>query len=88
LGGRGRWTFLSSRAAWSIKQVQDNQGYTEKPCLENNNKKNNKKKRRKSKIYRFLFHTMYSNSDFPSPHSSQFLITSPPTYLLIPSVSG
>ena len=25
--------FLSSRPAWSIKWVQDNQGYTEKPCL-------------------------------------------------------
>jgi hypothetical protein len=26
--------FLSSRPAWSTKWVQDNQGYTEKPCLE------------------------------------------------------
>jgi hypothetical protein len=31
--------FLSSRPAWST-EFQDNQGYTEKPCLENQKKKN------------------------------------------------
>ena len=37
-GGRGRWTFVSSRPAWSTDPVQDSQGYTEKPCLEEQNK--------------------------------------------------
>jgi hypothetical protein len=27
--------FLSSRLAWSTDEFQDKQGYTEKPCLEN-----------------------------------------------------
>jgi hypothetical protein len=39
--------FLSLRPAWSTKWVQDSQGYTEKPCLENKNK-NKKKKNKKN----------------------------------------
>jgi hypothetical protein len=31
--------FLSSRPAWSTNEFQDNQGYTEKPCLEKKKKK-------------------------------------------------
>jgi hypothetical protein len=46
-GGRGRWTFVSSRPAWSTDPVQDSQGYTEKPCLEEQNKTQHNKRAEK-----------------------------------------
>jgi hypothetical protein len=42
---------VSSKPAWSTKQVQDSQGWTEKPCLEKHDKEKNKmlaKKKKKS----------------------------------------
>jgi hypothetical protein len=39
---------LSSRPAWSTSKFQDNQGYTEKPCLG----KKKKTKKTKNKIYK------------------------------------
>jgi hypothetical protein len=36
--------FLSSRPAWSTRELQDSQGYTEKPCLKKKNKNKQTKK--------------------------------------------
>lgn len=39
LRGRGRHVSVNSRPGWSTKWVQDNQGYTGKPCLKRNKTK-------------------------------------------------
>jgi hypothetical protein len=36
--------FLSSKPAWSKSEFQDNQGYTEKPCLKKTKQKTKKNK--------------------------------------------
>jgi hypothetical protein len=42
--------FLSSRGQPGLQsEFQDSQGYTEKPCLENNNNSNNNKTKQKEK---------------------------------------
>ena len=47
LGGRDRQIFVSSRPAWSTKQVQDSQGsvITRNPVLKNNSNNNNNNER-------------------------------------------
>jgi hypothetical protein len=40
---------VSSRLAWPTKQVQNSQGYTEKPCLEKKKKKKKKTKQTNNK---------------------------------------
>jgi hypothetical protein len=43
--------FLSSRTAWSTKEFQDSQGYTEKPCLEKPKKKKKKKEKKRKESF-------------------------------------
>jgi hypothetical protein len=45
---------LSLRTAWSAEGIQDSQGYTEKPCLENQ-KYNTIQQHNKTKMYIYLF---------------------------------
>jgi hypothetical protein len=49
LGGRGRW-ISEFKASLVYRVSQDNQGYTEKPCLEKPKKKKKQKKEKKRKI--------------------------------------
>jgi hypothetical protein len=47
VGGRNRWVSVSLRPA-SFTESQDNQGYTEKPCLRKRKKEEKKKEKRLS----------------------------------------
>jgi hypothetical protein len=40
---------MSSRSAWSTKQVPENQGYTEKSCLKKTKKRKRKRRGRKKR---------------------------------------
>jgi hypothetical protein len=58
--------FLCSRPAWSKSEIQNSQGYTEKPCLEKLKKRKTEKKKKK-KERKEKKNDIFLNSCFQSP---------------------
>jgi hypothetical protein len=81
MGGRRRWISEFKASLVYRVELQDSQGYTEKPCLKQNKTKQNKTKQNKTKSIEslayhgeFPLHMLSPESWASSPKNSFFLL--------------